>query len=448
MKVRRFADQVAKRHGVKEVLGLGKDSVLLGGAQVSAALGQFAQVVFVTHQLGVRQFGRFALVVGFVTLVGQFFDVRASKAAVVFGRPLAVERKPSLIATLRFAYKVDLATALIGFCVLLIAAPLVAPNLVGFGGVGLMSLYAVTLIGSSPRLTSISVLQISDRYEWIAAYGVSSEIFRIGMVAVAVLIFHSLTALVVCLVIVEISLGLATLTLANRALLAMLGRGLFGVRTRLLPEERRPMLKLVLQTNILAYSRIAQSQLPLIVVGALAGPFEAGVYKVALAAATVIGLLSDPAFNAVLPRFSAMWARRKRTEIATLIRHASVIAWPTITVVASIAILMRIPILRLAGGEPATAGEVIFVLGVAAQAINGALFWNSPLLMAAGRASVSARLHVVGMVALASLIVPLVDRWGGAGAAVGILMFISFVNVGSTISAVRLLRRPPEATNP
>ena len=73
----------ARRRG--ELGGLAADSLYVAVWQGATSLADLAQIALIAHVLGLDQYGRFVVVVAFVMLVTQFFDVRVGVAATTLG---------------------------------------------------------------------------------------------------------------------------------------------------------------------------------------------------------------------------------------------------------------------------------------------------------------------------------------------------------------------------
>ena len=72
--------------------------------------------------------------------------------------------------------------------------------------------------------------------------------------------------------------------------------------------ERKGMRTTMFHTLVIQYSRVVQTQLPAVLLGALAGTTQAGIYKIGTAATAIIGKIIQPASQALLPRISRLWA--------------------------------------------------------------------------------------------------------------------------------------------
>ena len=77
---------------------------------------------------------------------------------------------------------------------------------------------------------------------------------------------------------------------------------LLGPRLRELDTtERKGMRTTMFHTLVIQYSRVVQTQLPAVLLGALAGTTQAGIYKIGTAATAIIGKIIQPASQALLP---------------------------------------------------------------------------------------------------------------------------------------------------
>jgi O-antigen/teichoic acid export membrane protein len=433
-----------------ELGGLAGDSFLTAIWQGSSSAAELAQIALITHVLGLREYGRFALVVALVTLVAQLFDVRVSTATTAFGARKLKDDTRSAAGIFQLSYGIDLTTGALGFLVVAALAPFAGPALVGDRGGTLVLVFALAVLASTLDNSSLAILRLLGRFRLIAILGVALEAGRIGLVAVAVFVFDDvlfvLGALLVAGAIAGAVYAVAAAVSFRRATggVSLLRPALEEAR-----EERRPMLRMVLHTSLVSYARVAQTQLPTLFLGAVAGATQAGVYKVAMAAAAAVGRLADPAYVAILPRLSRLWSDRRQAEIRKLVRQSSAVSVTVMAGVLALLIVFRGPVLELLGGGQARAGAAAVVLAATAQAVNGALFWNIPLLWAAGRAGVVTRIALGGTALQALALVALVPPFEATGAAVAFLLTQLLANAAATGAAAHALRRRgPVAAKP
>lgn len=419
-----------------ETRGLAKDTAMLSVGKAATLLGMMAQVALITHVLGLTKYGVFALAVSFVALVDRFFDVDVTKAALMFGARFSRADPRRLAGVFQLSYMIDGLLGIVGFAVVAIASPFAGPWLVGDQGTLLFFLYGLTLLASTVDGSSNALLQLLNRYSMLTGLIVLREVMRVALVAVALLTFHSLVAVMIALVLQDAIVGLGGVCFAAHAFRTRFrAHSLFHPRLGETGSIRRDMLGMVFQTNIISYGRLTEAQLPALILGAFNGPLEAGIFKLGMAGAAAIGQVSDPAWNAVMPRLAKLWSEARISDVRRLLRQATAVAAAVMLTIGTVAILLRVPILRAFGGREAAAAATVFSLGVIARVVNGVFFWNDSLLYAAGRARLVRQIYLPSVAIMLVLCLVLVEDFGANGAAVGVLVSAVLANIGFALAA-------------
>jgi O-antigen/teichoic acid export membrane protein len=434
-----------RRFRSTELGGLTGDAFQVGIWQAAISLADLAQLALITHILGLAEFGRLAVAMSFVILVGQFFDLRVGAAATKFGSArLAAGEVDGFAGVLQLSYLLDGLTGLAGFAVVAGLAPFVGPSLVGNHGTVLIILYACTLLISTVDESSVSVLRVMDRFHLLTAWGVSLEVLRIALIGVALAVSPSLTSVLLALIGYDLAGAAVNLLLANHVFSRTFGRS-FVRRSFSAFGEKKRMVHMAIHTNLVSYARLAQVQLPTLLLGALGTTTQVGLYKVGSAGGTIVGRLADPGYAAVLPRLSRLWAARRLDDVRSLIRASSVVAGAVMGAALIAVILLREPILRLLGGEAGGAAATVLVLVGIGQAVNGLFFWNTGLLYASGRSGVVAVISVFGALLQTALLVSLIPSLAAEGAALALLITMVTTNIFATVLSLRVLDQPPSS---
>ncbi len=415
---------------------------MLSIAQGFGTLGLVAQVALITRSLGVAGYGTFALAVSAVGLVSRFFDVQVGQATVAFGAERVKTDLRTLRGILQFGYLVDFATGVVGFAVVAIFAPFVGPGLIGDEGAILMLVYGATLLASTVDNTSIYTLMLLDRYGVIVVYHFFREALRVVALVVALVLFDDLVSVVVALLIQDAVFGVVGAICASRAFARLApDLPLRSPDLRSADGLRRPMLNMIFHTNFISYARIVQTQVPALVLGVLKSPYEVGLFKIGTSAAQVVAKTADPAWAAVLPRLSGLWADNQIPAIRRLVLQSSTLAALGLGIASGAIILLRAPLLDFFGGSDARAAGTVLVIAVLGQALNGVLFWNSPLLIAAKRARVVSIAYITGALVLIPLVIVFSYRWGANGAVIALTISLIQLNLVFTAGALKLIRR-------
>jgi O-antigen/teichoic acid export membrane protein len=419
-----------------ETRGLAKDTAMLSVGKAATVVGMVTQVALITHVLGLTKYGVFALAVSFVALVDKFFDVDVTKAALAFGAP-SLRRDPTRLAGIfQLSYLIDGLLGILGFTVVAVTAPFAGPWLVGDQGTLLFLLYGLTLLASTVDGSSNALLQLLDRYSALTGLVLLREAMRVLFVAAALLAFHSLVAVMIALVLQDALVGFGGAWLAVQAFRRRFrAHSLLHSQLRETRSIRRDMLGMVFQTNIIGYGRLAEGQLPALIVGAFSGPLEAGIFKLGMAGAVAIGQISDPAWNAVMPRLAKLWSDARISDVRRLLRQSTAVAAAVMLTIGTVVILLRLPILHAFGGTSAAAAATVFSLGVIGKIVNGVFFWNDSLLYAAGRARLVRQIYLPSVAVMVILCLALVKDYGANGAAVGVLVSAVLANVGLALAA-------------
>jgi O-antigen/teichoic acid export membrane protein len=430
-----------------EFLGLARDAFLQGTAQGVASLGYLGQIVLITRGLGLAEFGRYAVVVALVTLVQQFADVRVEQATITFGSRALREGPERAAGVIQMSYLVDLLTGVAGFVILAAVAPFAGPRLAGPDGTTLVLLFSLTLLISTLDGTSGATLRLFDRYGAILGFTTAREVARLVLVGLAVAV-GDLRTVMIALIALDLLSAVGVVALATRTFRTRTGRSLRRPALATVADQRRGMLRMIFHTNVIGYSRLAQAQLPALVLGAFLGPLEVGIYKLGSTAGLALGRLSDPALYVILPRLSRLWIARRYEDLRRLLRQVTALGVPSLMVAGSLVIAFREPILELLGGPEARGAATVVVIAVAAQFVTSAFFWTGPLLIASGQSGRAARVHLVALLVQVPMVIVLGRALGPEGAALSLLSSYALVMGAYSVLAIRTLRYPERVEPP
>lgn len=384
--------------------------------------------------------------------MGQFFRVRVGYTAVSFGASALDTDRSSAAGIFQYCYRIDLITGVVALAIVAVLAPLIGPGLVGDRSVELLPLFALTLIVAVPEETSLAVLRLFDRFRLVAIYSVITDAGRVALTVVALFVFESLTAVVVVLILGKLARGAVSAGAAVRVFNSSSTDARLGAPAirSILGTERRDMRKVLFYTNFITCGRISQVQLPTLLLGALAGPLETGIYKIDTATAAVLGKAIDPAPRRCCRAMARLWSASNLGAVRRLVLCASLISVPAMLVLLGLLVALREPVLELLGGGEAAAAGTVLILAATAQTLYGAVFWHTTVLLAARRATViSAMTLTAGAIQVAALLI-LVPEDGAAGAAAALLLSQGLTSLVLVFMALRMLRsdRFPVAAAP
>jgi O-antigen/teichoic acid export membrane protein len=191
--------------------------------------------------------------------------------------------------------------------------------------------------------------------------------------------------------------------------------------------ERRPVVELrewlgVGMTLLAAGAfTVTLMQVDIVIVGALRGARDAGIYAAASKTATLVSFVILAVNAAAAPQFASLWALGRVDDLQRLVtKLAGVIFWPSLAISAGIAALSG-PLLGLFGPEFHEARPALLVLLVG-QVVNAAAGSVGYLLTLTGHHREATR--ALGLSAFACILLAAVGVWafGLVGAALGTTM--------------------------
>lgn len=431
-----------------ELGGLAQDTGFVAFWQASTAAAMLVQIVLITHTFGISEYGRFAVVVAIVDLVGGCFNLRVSYAATTFGARWLANDARVAVGVFQYSFIIDLATTFAAVLLLVVLAFVAGTQLVGAGSTDLILVFAFSLIGPALSRASFVILRLLDRFALIATYQWVLELGRVALILLAIWLFDSLFAVVVAVTVALLAAGAINIAVAARVFCRAHDLRLTQPHlSKLERTERRAILKMMFHTLTISYSQVVQKQLPTVLLGAIAGTAQTGLYKIGMAAATILGQLIAPATNALLPRLARLWTAGRVTELRRLVARASVISAAAMGVAFATVVVFQDPILRLLGGGPqGEAASTVLLLGAASQALYGLVFWRSVLLYAADRTGAMSVVYVSGAGVHILTMLILVPTYGASGAALAALISQVIVSVWLTSVALRTLRSAPDSS--
>lgn len=449
--------QALVRFRQSELGGLAGDSGYVAVVQGSVVLAGLLQLALITHALGLAGYGTFSLVVAFPTLVAAFFNLRVDIGATTYSARYMRSDPRRAIGVFQMSYGIDLLSAVAFIVTFGVLVNIVGSGIVGGVAPGVVFIYAMALVGRNLEAVPLVILRQLDRFRLVAVATLITEMARVGMVFVALTIWGSLLAVVIAIAIGQVSAGVIKAWLAVRMIAREYPRERVteSALPEIPPEDRTALRKTIFQTNLLSFEGIAQVQVPTLLLGAIAGATETGLYKVGMAIAALIGAVAAPVSGALLPRVSRLWAEGRFLDLRDLLKQATMITLPVIITAYLFIVVFRDQILTLIGGGPeATAAGTVLLLGAGGQAVYAAVFWRTNMLHAAHRTGAVAAASVMGAVLQTAAVLLLVPPLGADGAALAYLLSRFVINGTLTFVAIRTLasaingRSPPPLPAP
>ncbi len=409
-------------------------ALLLAGQYGSAGLSLLSTVV-AAALAGPDAYGSAALAIAFPSLVWSLTTVKSGTVTTRYFSQQATAQEAS--AFFRLGVLIDGAAAMLALVVVVVAWALThtMPGLGSFDALAVV--FACSLPVSSLSGTALAFLTARRRFLSVACVQLFEKTSLLVLTAALLTLEYGATGIVIALAVSQALAGIAAVALCLRH--EGLGASPWSGG---LPHlgSRWPEVRAALAWNYLSSTTGGVlTNVPLLALGALRSPAEAGFCRLAMSLMNVSAYLDAAMARATYPRLAADQAS---TGVS---RDCAMLTWraglPASLALIGVALLLPIAIPMTLGPtyETMVNGAQLMVLSVAATT---AIFWVQPLLYASGRFRTWALVSGAVAASVAVLAGPVAAGAGFFGTAV----FISVARMGSYIGgAILAFQRPPAA---
>jgi O-antigen/teichoic acid export membrane protein len=371
--------------------------------------------VVAARALGLEQFGVFATALAAVGFFQVLLDLTVEESLTKYGfRYVAARDWGRLRRLFRQMLRLKVAGGALATAIVAALAP-AADRLFDADGVGDALLAAALLpLVQSVENVGATALLLHSRYDLRGAYQAGSAALRLAALALAAPL--------------GVTEALAAVVLAQAAATAVVsGAGLAALRRfpeapeRPLAEDVPGIRSFVLQSSLATGVISLRTTLVPLVLGAVAGPTQVGLFRIAQTPQTGLAAASSPARLVLLTEQTRDWERGERTRVLGGVRSYTV--WAGALMAAAVPLFfLAMPWLveTVFGAEYGGAVGAARIVLVAA-AIQFALGWTKSLPVTIGRPRLRIVTHGLEALVAIPLAAALGARWGAAGAAAGVL---------------------------
>ncbi|MCX7967259.1 MAG: oligosaccharide flippase family protein [Armatimonadetes bacterium] len=382
------------------------------------------KAVIAARLLGPSDYGIATLAIAYPTLMFSFVSVKSSSVTIRYISGFkALGQKEKIGSICKLGYALDFGTAVIGFLLIVATGWWVAhfvykmPHLFWF-----MVIYGASLPLYSLVMTSSAILTSLQNFRMLAGLEILNAVIDFLLVA-------SLLGL---------GLGVLGFILGSALGHAVAGTIMMGVATYLLskhgisrwwdaPMDIIASLKKEIATFwgwnylMVTLSGLA-TQLPLMLIGLICGPREAGFYRLASNITAVGSYLETSLGQVIYPSLSERWAIGEKQSIGRSLRHWTLKGGITLSAL----LLFTVPffplVIPLIFGEPykpMVAGAQIMMTG---EAISALFFWTMSFYYASGRIAFLTKAYGLYTAAVIGLGIVFMSLWGFPGLAASVTL--------------------------
>ncbi len=414
---------------------------LFSASGLAAGLAM-VQSVLTARLLGVSEFGILGAIILFTSVINNLLSFRMGEVVVKYvGEYVEREDLARAAATFKAAALTEMGASLLAFGILYLLAPLGARYLAKDSNLStLFTFYGLVVLANLIAESSTGLLQIYDRFQWIAALNLLGNFATLLIVALVFLLRGDLLGVLTAyLVGKSLSAVALTLTALHQARFRW-GAGWWRAPLRLLSPRFGEMAGFAFHTNLSASISLVTKDSELLWVSLLRNPLETGYYKLALALSNLIQMPVNPLPQATYAELSRQAARQEWQEMKGLLRRGSLLAGGyTLSATLFLVIFGQplISILYTSEFLPAFPALVILLIGLLAA---NTLYWRRPALLALGEAAFPAQVNFVLAILKVAAIFWLVPRYGYLACAA---LLSAFYLLGSAITTWKVARLMP-----
>jgi O-antigen/teichoic acid export membrane protein len=404
----------------------------LAGAQVlGLGLGVLTTVV-AARGLGPTDFGVAALLAAYPSLLWSFVGVKSTAVTTRYLASLRAQRDPDRLAAIcKLGFLLDLTAALGAFLLIAATGRWVAAVVLHLPGMGdTVVLYAASLPFYSLTGTSGAILSAWGRFRTLAVLQVTERTLALAAVGAALVAGMGVRGYLLARASAQVGMGIAMATVTGRLLRAEHGRWWWRSSLGALATLRRELVGFFGWNYLAVTLSGLTTQLPLVFVGELRGPVEAGYLRLGASVVSAGSALEGALARVTYPILSERWSRGERTAVMDTLRRWTLEAGLPLALAVGAAIPL-VPFLL-----PAVLGREYAAMVRGTQAMLGGavvslvFFHLNAFYYAAGRVALWTKAYALYALALVVLAWPSA-RAGGFG---GVALVLGVGEVAFTLA--------------
>ena len=420
-----------------------KNAGLMLSGRATTGLLSLATLSLSARGLGIEQFGVLVLVQTYVGVITSLATFQSWQAVIRYGA-ICMENNntPAFQALLKLATLLDIGGVILGATVGYFAAPLIGPY-VGWSDeviryaqpYSLLILFTVTA-------TPTGILRLFDRFDLLAVQTTITPLFRLVGVAIAWALSAPFWAYLAAWFIAAIVGGVVLIFLGWREVYRRGRLAGFNLSLEGIAAPHGGIMRFSILSNLFTAQQVITGQMSIFLVGLLAGPVAAGIFKIGRDAATVLSKPAELLNQSIYPEVARLGSRGSWNEFAALILRGAAVAASVGAVMVLLTLFLGDTILGAFFGKAFAAAYVPLVLLVAAAGIAIIGFPMDPALFAMGRPGIPLRVSTAVIVVIyLPLLVVLTRTYGSVGAAIATLAAAAVTLIAMSLFTVMQLRR-------
>ena len=408
-------------------------SWLLGGKTASGIFNAL-QIILLARVLGVADYGLLVLVISYIDILNQFFDLRVWETATKYiGTYWARDELDKTRSMIKLSYILDVSSGIVAFVIAVLTAKLISTYIIKSPEAFVyIWIYALSLLISTANSTSNAILRVFDKFKTIAFIASIQNLIKLILVAAVLFSGYGIKAALIVFVFASFfGFFIRIWTVLNILKEKGLG-GFLSSDISLIRDQWKGIAWFLGNTSFMATIRIGNDRLiGTMVLGYFAGKEAVGFYDVAGSVAKFIKRIVDPLNEAIYPELVKISSHKSVNEIREIVSYSTRNLMKIIVPVSLIAIVFSDFFIGLFFGEQYLPASNALRIIAAAAVIARATFWINSVLLALGRPGLRTVLGLITTVVYLALLFILVPSYSYIGAAVALLGFSIFKSLMS-----------------
>ena len=410
-------------------------SLLFSGKAAAGGLAAL-QTVVLARILGVTDYGLLQLVIAYIAMMNQFFDVRVWETAVKYiGSYWEDGESAKTLAMIKLSYILDVGSGAVSFVIAIVTAKLISTYVIHSPEAYIyIWIYAFGLFVETAKLTSDAILRVFEKYKLIAVINSLENLTQLVLVTALLLMGLGIKGALYALIIsnfiaAAVRVWAVSGVLAEKKLGTWLRGDIFLIRA-----QWKEIMWFMLNTSFMATVKTGSDKyLGMMVLGYFGGKDAVAFYRIANSVAGVLNRIVDTIYEAIFPELIKFTTLNAMKEFRRFIKESTKNLMYLIVPISAVMIVFAEPPVRLVFGSeylPATNTLRILVLGVL---IARYTYWIYPALLAMGKPGIRTTFYLGTTLVYLALMLILVPPYSYVGAA---LAFLGFAIIKTVFSFV------------
>lgn len=418
--------------------GVARGSVSLALGQYGAAAIGLAATIATAHLLGPADFGLVALAMAYPEIVISVLAIKSSSVTTRYLATLRADRRlDEMGAVCKIGIGLDTGAYLLAFAIVMLSSGVVADVFYGAPGLTpLMMLYALSLPLLGPVPTALAVLSVTGRFGWLGVIQVGESALRLVLTVALIKMGGGVAGAIIAVVVAQGSAAIARTVMAWWALSEDGVVAWWRAPVKGVAWLRRELGATMGWNYLMVTLSGLMGQLPLMWLGRVRGPEEAGFFRLATTIVSTVGYIEGALGRVVSPILATLMHGDEPRLVSGLMRAWTVkLGFPLMMSIA--VVLVSLPVVVPAVFGPRFMGAVPTIqLALAGTLVSGLLFWVNPYYFAAGQVAAMTGIYASGV------LVALAAAWGAVvySGAAGLAAVVAAERAGFALALLAMIR--------